>query len=909
MTQIVVNTGTFQIQVPFSVPIPIPRKTDPLIQCIIDKKLKKLRKLIKDKDINGVYPSEVWNDDVTPLTAAVLCRNEEICSYLLKESDPNRPSTNGLTPLHYAALTTGVPLSIVKRLLAAKAIPDGHGLLIFTPLQYAVDHDREDIVKALIKAGTSPAMNYGVNPEVDKKVERMILQLSSQGEVSEEVRISFSFSCAVRKKNNHAEVYRLFKEHFFQEDPFVPLIYFEKYFGVIGPSSEQYRQSAIKWLKDTNSADRYIKGLIKRFPRIPQEHWLVALNCLNVGLCVSESISPQVFSELVPILTNSLQHFGNAQGETVNHLILKMLNVMVQKTSEQKMSTNNSVFEKLCKSLLPLTRPDYSSLIGMWTYGLFANINDFAPELVALCGLSPVPEKILIKAETEMDEVMKKKLQKLDESLRHPAGSSAVDSLCEETAALSTSRKEKKKKKKKIQQEVGSREGELQDKEELFPDTVVKSIEESNSSVQPFTPPAESPRRWHQTSLRWRPKLEKLANMDANKTYKLESLTLVIDPEFLIARGSDGTQVFLGLRDDGTEVAVKRMDKFNYQDLKNEEEFLRFPELESTSIVRYVDFAEDDHFGYLALQLCEYTLEEYIQEHLPDDSAERSLVLKKLVKEVLYSLQVLHQPQTKVLHRDIKPQNVLIDIKGKAKLADFGISRRLKQGETTIQTRIAGTRCWKAKETIKKEVNTGYKRSSDIQVAGMLVYYILSGGHHPFGEDVECEYNILQGKYSLEHLDDDVAKDLVEWMINENPEERPTVEQTLAHPFFWTDERRVRYLKILGNEKEAGNCRNADKELLEAIAKYTEGKSFSEWKTKLPSELVQKLDGTKKAYPENTLGLLRFIRNLHEHYKGDAVKINLMTTFLDLFGSVYLFAKEKGWNARESVMMDINSAS
>ncbi|KAK9972481.1 hypothetical protein ABG768_025785 [Culter alburnus] len=753
-------------------------------------------------------------------------------------------------------------------------------------------------------------MNYGVNPEVDKKVERMILQLCSQGEVSEKVRISFFFSCAVRMKNQ-TEVIKIYEEHFFQEDPFVPLIYFEKYFGVSGPSAELYRQSAIKWLKDTKSADRYIKGVIKRIPRIPQEHWPIALNCLNVGLCVSESISSRVFSELVPILTNRLQHFENAQGEIVNHLILKILNVMVQKTSEQKMSTNNSIYEKLCKSLLPLTHPDYSSQIGVWTYGLFANINDFAPELVALCGLSPVPEKILIKAMTEMDEVMKKKLQKLDESLRHSAGSSAVDSLSEETAALSTSRKKKKKKKRKkeIQQEVGSQEGGLQDKEEPYSDTVVKSIEESNSSVQPFTPPVVNSRRWHQTSLRWSPKLEKLANMDANKTYKLGSLTLVLDPEFLIARGSDGTQVFLGLRDDGTEVAVKRMDKFNYQDLKNEEEFLRLPELDNPSIVRYVDFAEDYNFGYLALQLCEYTLEEYIQEHLPDDNTERILVLKKLVKEVLCSLQVLHQPQTKVLHRDIKPQNVLIDIKGMAKLADFGISRRLKQGETTIRTSIAGTRCWKAKETIKEEANTGYKRSSDIQVAGMLVYYILSGGHHPFGEDVDCEYKILQGRYSLEHLDDDVAKDLVKWMINEDPEERPTVEQTLEHPFFWTDIRRVKYLKILGNEEEAENCRNADKELLDAIAKYTEGKSFSEWKTKLPSELVQKLDGKKKPYPENTLGLLRFIRNLHEHYKADAVKINLMTLFPDLFGSVYMFAKEKGWNSRESVMMDINSAS
>uniref|UniRef100_A0A672NH73 Protein kinase domain-containing protein n=1 Tax=Sinocyclocheilus grahami TaxID=75366 RepID=A0A672NH73_SINGR len=658
----------------------------------------------------------------------------------------------------------------------------------------------------------------------------MIHQLSSQGEVFEKVHLFFSFSCAVRMKNQR-EVCRIYEEHFFQENPIIHTILFEVYFGVIGPSAEQYHQSAIKWLKDTKIAYRYIEGVIKRFPKIPQEHWLIALNCLNVALCVSDSVSAPVFSDLVSILTNSLKHSGNTNGETVISLILKMLNVMMQKTSEQKLSMNNSVYEKLCKSLLPLTRPHYSSLTGVWTYGLFANINDFAPKLVALCGLSPVPEMILIKAETEMDKVMKKKLQMLDESLRHPAGSSAVESLCEETAALSTSRK-KKKKKKKIQQEEGSQESEQQDKE----DTVVTSIEESSPSVQPFTQSDETPnnpRRWHQTSCRWRSKLKKLANIDASKTCRPPGLTLVPDPEFLIAKGSDGTEVYLGLRDDGTEVAVKRMNRSNYQVLKNEEEFLRLPELDDPSIVRYVDFAEDDNFGYLVLQLCEYSLEEYIQDHLPDDSAERSLVLKKLVKEVLCSLQVLHDQQTKVLHRDIKPQNVLIDTKGKARLADFGISRRLNLSQTTLRTSSAGTRCWKAKETIDEEANTGYKRSSDIQVAGMLVYYILSGGQHPFGKGPRCEVNILEGRYSLDHLDDDVAKDLVERMINEDPNERPTVEQTLAHPFVWTDDRRVEYLKKLGNQKEVNNYRNVDEELLQAAEKYTEGKSFSDWKTKV----------------------------------------------------------------------------
>ncbi|XP_060730380.1 uncharacterized protein LOC132848565 [Tachysurus vachellii] len=105
------------------------------------------------------------------------------------------------------------------------------------------------------------------------------------------------------------------------------------------------------------------------------------------------------------------------------------------------------------------------------------------------------------------------------------------------------------------------------------------------------------------------------------------------------------------------------------------------------------------------LQLCEYTLKEYIEDHLPEDT---SHILKKIVKEVLYSLNALHGHDTKVLHR----RNP--NITGKARLADFGISRRLKLGETTCRTNLAG-KYWKARETLEEDINSGYKRSSDIQ--------------------------------------------------------------------------------------------------------------------------------------------------------------------------------------------------
>lgn len=76
-----------------------------------------------------------------------------------------------------------------------------------------------------------------------------------------------------------------------------------------------------------------------------------------------------------------------------------------------------------------------------------------------------------------------------------------------------------------------------------------------------------------------------------------------------------------------------------------------------------------------------------------------------------------------------------------------------------------------------------------LKVAGMLSYYILSGGHHPFGDGLYCEVNIDAGDYNLEHVPDVVAKDLIERMIDEKPQIRPTVKECLSHPFFWTDDR------------------------------------------------------------------------------------------------------------------------
>uniref|UniRef100_A0A3B4BT82 Protein kinase domain-containing protein n=1 Tax=Pygocentrus nattereri TaxID=42514 RepID=A0A3B4BT82_PYGNA len=229
------------------------------------------------------------------------------------------------------------------------------------------------------------------------------------------------------------------------------------------------------------------------------------------------------------------------------------------------------------------------------------------------------------------------------------------------------------------------------------------------------------------------------------------------------------------------------MVKANNEQLKNEISHLRL--LESKYIVRYVDFVEGEDFNYLALQLCEYDLEKYRKEKLHEKGEEDKMkVLKKLAREVLLGLQVVHDAG--MIHRDIKPNNVLIDVEGKARLADFGISRILDGGESTSMKSLLNEMGIQL-HSILCSVTVIGDACLCLQVAGMLLHYILSDGFHPFGKHIFRMANIANGKYSLhEKIEKDVeAKDLIEGMLPKDPEKRLKIEEAVDHPYFWDDHR------------------------------------------------------------------------------------------------------------------------
>ncbi len=243
-----------------------------------------------------------------------------------------------------------------------------------------------------------------------------------------------------------------------------------------------------------------------------------------------------------------------------------------------------------------------------------------------------------------------------------------------------------------------------------------------------------------------------------------------------------GTSVYVGIMKDGSEVAVKRMLVDARGDMAiNEVEILRLcQKLKSPFIVSYRYFQLDDVFAYIIQDLCEESLKNYVYSQTSEHLRKHG---QRMTKEILTGLNFLHS--NGILHRDLSPTNVLVDVEGHMRLADFGISRVLDENETTVCTDAKGTRDWMPAEviqTINCRQICRFKKKSDVQVAGMLVFYILTNGEHPFGFSADIVANIHGGHaVNLDKLENPEARQFVAWLISHRIHDRPYAHEALKH--------------------------------------------------------------------------------------------------------------------------------
>ena len=129
----------------------------------------------------------------------------------------------------------------------------------------------------------------------------------------------------------------------------------------------------------------------------------------------------------------------------------------------------------------------------------------------------------------------------------------------------------------------------------------------------------------------------------------------------------------------------------------------------------YNSFDENDQLNII-LEYCE---KGDLQEFLNGRKMKEKSALHYFY-QILQGLNYLHS--NNIIHRDIKPQNILIDKNNVCKIADFGFAR-YNEEDTLLKT-MCGSPLYMAPEIIKKQQ---YTESADIWSAGVLFYHMLTG--------------------------------------------------------------------------------------------------------------------------------------------------------------------------------------
>ncbi|KAM3742259.1 hypothetical protein ACB098_07G057200 [Castanea mollissima] len=248
----------------------------------------------------------------------------------------------------------------------------------------------------------------------------------------------------------------------------------------------------------------------------------------------------------------------------------------------------------------------------------------------------------------------------------------------------------------------------------------------------------------------------------------------------LLGSGSFGT-VYEGFTEDGFFFAVKEVSLLDQgsQGKQNisylEQEISLLKQFEHENIVQYLGTEKDESKIYIFLELVtKGSLASLYQKYCLRDSQ-----VSAYTRQILNGLKYLHDK--KVIHRDIKCSNILVDANGSVKLADFGLAKVTKLNDIKS---CKGTPFWMAPEVVNIK-NRFYGLAADIWSLGCTVLEMLTR-EHPYShlEGMQALFMIGKGKPPLvpDSLSRD-ARDFILKCLQVNPNDRPTATQLLDHPF------------------------------------------------------------------------------------------------------------------------------
>ena len=288
----------------------------------------------------------------------------------------------------------------------------------------------------------------------------------------------------------------------------------------------------------------------------------------------------------------------------------------------------------------------------------------------------------------------------------------------------------------------------------------------------------------------------------------------------LIGQGAFG-KVNLGLNIlTGRIVAVKSFDKNNSEltgdNMKKilyETDLMK--KLNHPNITKILEMFEDEKYFMIIMEYINGgNLFSFVKKRrkLSEKTA------KFLFRQIILGIKYIHEQN--IVHRDIKLENLLIDLNNNVKICDFGIGRRIKNKNQLLHDQC-GTLMYMAPEILLSSKEKGYEGFPvDIWSSGISLYIMLSGAL-PFNyknkkgseddneeseeneeeeesidddddkskskknddENFKLQYSIVYKEpKKIDNISDE-ARDLLKGLLNKDPKKRLTCEQILNHPW------------------------------------------------------------------------------------------------------------------------------
>ena len=295
-----------------------------------------------------------------------------------------------------------------------------------------------------------------------------------------------------------------------------------------------------------------------------------------------------------------------------------------------------------------------------------------------------------------------------------------------------------------------------------------RHLDQSPSSLTPPPPPSTTTT----------PPMNKKGTHASKRSSSLSEYNLLD----LVGEGSFGKVYKARRKFTGETSAIKFISKKgkterDLRSLRQEIDILRV--LKHPNIIAMHDAFETENEFCVVMEYAQGELFEVLE----DDRTLPELEVKEIARQLVSALHYLHT--NRVIHRDMKPQNVLVGANKVVKLCDFGFARSIRS-QSMVMTSIKGTPLYMAPELVQEQP---YNHTVDLWSLGVILYELFVGKPPFFTNSI---YTLIQ-KIVRDPLTwpEDMStefKSFLRGLLNKRPNERLSWPALLEHPFVRTSE-------------------------------------------------------------------------------------------------------------------------